>query len=346
MELPKNTKSNRTGRKGLNIIQKIVETQLNWTLRVNHQEDDFGIDAYIDLIEDGCVTGKSIAIQVKTGQSYLKELDETNWDFKGKLRHLNYYLNHDIPVLIVLVDDEKETAYWEICKPEFTSRVGNSWSLPIPKTQQLDSNHKDNIRKYVSPEVDYVSQLEGYWNFNGLLAESGHIMLVAGKDDVSKLNYKPLIAFMCRVCGNKSLIHRLREKIEIGVHGYDMDNRELYEIEEVKKWTREIFTNVPGLSYFLFNKENAQFLKLFMFSLIDMEYVSGNFVKLGKQNRRKVEYDSKELGKVFPKVFSDLNDFTKSFKIDKRINEKISSNIASCLTGEDIPITENNFYRE
>lgn len=64
MKLPKYNKSNKTGRKGLNLLTTIVESELGWIVRPTHQEDNFGIDAYIDVIIDGYVTRKSIAIQV------------------------------------------------------------------------------------------------------------------------------------------------------------------------------------------------------------------------------------------------------------------------------------------
>jgi len=311
MDLPKYQKSNNTGRSGLTVVTKIVESDLNWIVRPNHQENDFGIDAYIDIVTNESITGKSIAIQVKAGRSYLIEANKFNWKFKGELKHLNYYLNHDIPVLIILVDVEKEIAYWEICKPEHTNRQGQNWTMLIPKKQQITLEYKDELLKYVSQSVDYVAQLEQYWSGNKILSESGRINLIAGKDDIHKMNYEPLIHFMERVCSNKELLFQLREKVEIGIHGYDNDPRELNQIEEVRKWIKNSVAKVPGLSYFLVNDKYAQFIKLFMFSIIDIEYIpEGNHYENGIL-RRKVEFNSKELVKVFSILFSDLNDFTR-----------------------------------
>lgn len=87
MDLPKYKRSNQTGRKGLNELKGIVEEQLEWILRPSHQEDDFGVDGYIDIIDGESVTGKSIAFQAKTGQSYLVELDE-NTGFSATLLNI------------------------------------------------------------------------------------------------------------------------------------------------------------------------------------------------------------------------------------------------------------------
>lgn len=161
MDLPKYIPTNKTGRRGLNVLTKIVENELGWIVRKNHQEDDFGIDAFFDItINDHYITGKSIAVQIKSGKSYLNELDSNFWAFKGKTKHLNYYLNHDNPVLIVLVDLEAEIAYWEICKIKNVKLQGNSWTMQIPKNQQICLNQKEKLLKYVSKNVDYIAQLE------------------------------------------------------------------------------------------------------------------------------------------------------------------------------------------
>ena len=59
------------------IKQTVILLFILITLSCNHKENDFGIDAFIDVIaEFGQVTGKTIAAQVKTGSSYFKEKNE------------------------------------------------------------------------------------------------------------------------------------------------------------------------------------------------------------------------------------------------------------------------------
>jgi len=160
-------------------------------------------------------------------------------------------------------------------------------------------------------------------------------MLIAGKEDIIQLNYEPLIDFMSRVCSNKLLLTHLREKIEIGIHGYNNETKELHEIPEVRTWVSQIFSKVPGLTYFLSKNEYSHFLKLFMFCIIDFDIVPGSDVYVGKILRKKVSFDSQELLKVFSILFSDLNDFTKAFNIDVKINEMISKNMTKLLAGEE-----------
>lgn len=331
MDLPKYIKSNKTGRKGLNILTRIIESEFGWIVRPNHQEDDFGIDAFLDVIIDGFVTGKSIAVQIKSGNSYLQEIDDDYWQFIGKKKHLNYYLNHDIPVLIILVDEQKEVAYWEICKIEYVNLQTTQWTMPIPKNQQLLFNQKEKLLKHVPSTVDYVSQLSEYWKDNRLLSDSGRLCIFAGKDDIAVKNYQPLIDLISRICSNKHHLTKFRESIEIGIHGFDNDTRELFHIPEAQEWIADIFTNVPGLSYFIANDEDSQFLKLFLFSTISLINIDSG-VENGKIL---VEYESHELKHVFEVLFGDLNDFTTAFEIPVEINKQITRNIARCITGQD-----------
>lgn len=335
MNFPKYNQSNKTGRTGATILTKLIESELGWIVRLNHQEDDFGIDAFIDITsEEGFVTGKSIAAQIKSGDSYFREENEFAWKFIGEMRHLNYYLNHDIPVIVILVDVLSEVAYWEICTPENTSRQGDKWVMSILKNQQINKEAKNRLRQFVPSTVDYVSQLENYGDGNKMLTESGRITLVVGREDVNNMNYEPLKLFMQRVCSNKQLLFHLKEGVEIAIHGYDNDPRELNQIEEVKQWIQKSIFEVPGLSYFLINDENAQFLKLFMFSMVSITYIQDSDHFNNGILRRKVEFDSKELAKVFNILFTDLNDFTTFFSIEQKINDNITGNIAFCLTGE------------
>ncbi|MBI9069642.1 MAG: DUF4365 and DUF1817 domain-containing protein [Salinivirgaceae bacterium] len=331
MELPKYLESNKKGRNGLNILTKIVENELGWIVRPNHQEDDFGIDAFIDIIIDGYVTGKSIAIQIKSGNSYLKALNNENWNFKGDRKHLNYYLNHDIPVLIVLVDVDNEIAYWEICKVEYVDLHEKTWTLPIPKIQRIRSGQKEEILNHVPKTVDYVSQLDEYWKGNKLLSDSGRLLIFVGRDDINDLNYQPLIELISRICSNKYHFSKFRENIEIGIHGFDGDNRELYQIPEIKKWITNIFDNVPGLTYFLANDKHSQFLTVFVLSSVKLIEIDKGL----KEHKVWVEYDNKDLKIVFDILFADLNDFTEAFKLSFETNKEISHNLAKCITGKD-----------
>ncbi len=124
MQLPTYKKSSKLGEIGLSIVKDIIESELDWIFRKNHQEHDFGIDAYIDInTEFGHITGKSIALQVKTGASYFSETNSFGWVYRDSIEHLNYYLNHQIPVVIILVNNLERKVYWCLCDSEKPNKL-------------------------------------------------------------------------------------------------------------------------------------------------------------------------------------------------------------------------------
>ncbi len=334
MESPKQNRANKIGRKGVAILNNLIEVEMDWNFRINHQEDDFGIDAYIDIVtNDGGLTGKSIAMQIKSGESYFNHKTDYGWKFYGKFKHLNYYLNHDIPVILVLIDIEFKKAFWTLCDASQTDRTDSGWSIVIPYNQELSLESKSELEKFVSPTVDYVSQLEEYWEINKRLKSAGRILFIAGKEDINNYNYKPIIDALQRIKSNKDLLYHHKENIEIIIHGYDNDSRELFEIKEVRIWVFNVLENVEGLSFFLQKGKYAQFLKLLLLCQINFQVVEGSEYFDRGILRRKVEYESKEMVEVMNHLFYDLNKFCEENNVPISINEEISRNIVYCFAG-------------
>ncbi len=333
MELPHYKKSKKIGKLGVSILESIVEDELNWFFRENHQENDFGIDAYIDIINDnGHITGKSIAIQIKSGESYFKNKTEFGWKYYGELKHLNYYLNHDLPVVLILVDVEIKVAYWVLCEVNQIDKTGTKWSITVPFNQILNLNAKNELLSYVGPIINYEAQLEHFWERNKSLKTVVRLIFVVSRDDIENGNYGPLIEGLKRLENNKELLYTHKENVEISIYGYDFDKRELFDIDEVKKWVMNIFENVKGLPFFLVNDESAQFLKLLLFCNINIKKVEGSEHMVNGILQRKIEFDSKEMGKFLEILYYDLNLFCLKNSIPVNIIEKVSENIINCFS--------------
>lgn len=334
METPKQNRANKIGRKGVAILNSIIEIDLDWNFRINHQEDDFGIDAYIDLISDkGNLTGKSIAMQIKSGDSYFKHKTDFGWKFYGELKHLNYYLNQEIPVILVLVDTKLKKAFWTVCDPTQTEGTKNGWTITVPFDSEMNAASKSELKKYISPTVDYVSQLEDYWEMNRLLKSFDKILIITYKEDILNSNYQPVVNALKRITNNKELLFHHKENVEIAIHGYDDDSRELYEIHEVRTWVRNILDNVDGLAFFLHKGNLAQFIKLILFCQVDFKIIEGAEYYDRGILRKKVEFESEEMVVVLQQMFQDLNEFCDLHKIPENIGIELSRSIADCFSG-------------
>lgn len=323
MEFPKYDKNSKKGETGITIVKTIVQSELNWIFRKNHQEDDFGIDAYFDIISEiGQVTGKSIAVQIKTGDTYFSEKNALGWVYRGELKHLNYYLNHDIPVIIIIVDDNEKVAYWCLCNSHKTQKAGNNWKLIIPFNQKLCASSKLELQKFISPVTDYVSQLDHFWELNKTILGLNRLLIIVGKDDILKRNFTGLILAFKRLEANQELILHNKGKVEVCIHGYDDDPRELFDIPEVMSWIRGIFKEIDSWGYFLDLDNTGQFMKV-LFIAHTKHYV----IAPGQ-----LGYEEQASNNFISSLFEMLNNFCDRHGINDNINIEQCEKILNYVT--------------
>lgn len=304
MILPNYNNNSQKGEAGISIVKRIIEKDMKWIFRKNQQEFDFGIDGFIDLINDyNQLTGKSIAMQVKTGASYFSKPTAKGWVYRDDIAHLNYYLNHDIPVLILLVDDLQEKVYWNVCEASKTEKAGTNWKIIIPSSSQFNVACKQEILKYVSPVRDYAVQLDHFWEMNNMLMEAGLLAFNVDKDYIDKKDYKDLDAGINRLQVNPHLIDKMRGKVDIWINGYDEDRRELYEIPEVIEWVHHLMKNVLGLSYFLSTFKTSSFLRVMQYVNVKYDLIQDNVLKPNGRRGRQTVIDMAHMLKTCPSYF-------------------------------------------
>lgn len=137
----------RIGDAGVHIVGTIVNRDLGWIFR-DQPVADYGIDAHIEVVDDaGQPTGRLLALQVKTGSSY-----EHHRFSSGNPRHLNYWLKHSLPVLLVIVDEVTETAYWRSVN-EPIERTESGWSIEVPEENVLGASSKETLAMLASERL-------------------------------------------------------------------------------------------------------------------------------------------------------------------------------------------------
>lgn len=157
--MPKEVKSSAIrDRQGVAGVQQIVVSRLGWLFR-EQPTDDFGIDAQIEVVERGAATGRLIAVQIKSGSSYFNEPEPDGWWFRVNADDLDYWLDHSLPVAVVLYDPSSETAYWEVVTPKsvVTGARGGKKIL-VKQAQQLGPDSKKELAK-VSEGTPYELRL-------------------------------------------------------------------------------------------------------------------------------------------------------------------------------------------
>jgi hypothetical protein len=87
------------------------------------------------------LTGRLIALQIKSGASYFKKKG-SDYVFSGKLRHLEYWTKHALPVFIVLHNPDNGMTLWQKIERRLMNETETGWSISIPSTNILDKKAK------------------------------------------------------------------------------------------------------------------------------------------------------------------------------------------------------------
>lgn len=114
-------------------------------------KSDYGIDAHVEVVKDGRATGRLLAIQIKSGMSFFRETNKMGTVYRGDNKHLHYWFDHSLPVIIVLYHPDNDTAYWQIISNSTTTRTENGWKITVTFNQQINKDSKDILEKLARP---------------------------------------------------------------------------------------------------------------------------------------------------------------------------------------------------
>lgn len=127
-----------TARVGVIEISLRVERDIDWAFR-EQPINDFGIDAQAEeRLPDGSLTGRLIAIQIKSGPSYFNEATKAGYAYRGDEKHIAYWQRHSLPVVIVLHNPDTGVTIWESVSADKIRRTGKGWKIVIPSKNSLD----------------------------------------------------------------------------------------------------------------------------------------------------------------------------------------------------------------
>lgn len=117
---------------------------MGW-LPIKNVRHDFGTDLFVQVTdEQRNIGGLMLAAQVKSGSSYFGEpaTDEAGgdgWIYRESDQdHLELWLNHSIPHVIVLYDEDEDAAYWEQISSTTVETTGKGWKIHVSANQLLD----------------------------------------------------------------------------------------------------------------------------------------------------------------------------------------------------------------
>ena len=89
------------------------------------EAEDYGIDAHAELIEAEHPTGRLPGIQLKSGSSYFTERQGDSYVFRADRTHVEYWIEHCLPVLVCLCDVDNRQIYWQHVDSQTAISTGN-----------------------------------------------------------------------------------------------------------------------------------------------------------------------------------------------------------------------------
>jgi hypothetical protein len=123
-----------TERAGINHARLVVEGAGCLFKEINLQHD-FGHDATVLIVLDGEVQPREIALQIKSGRSYISG---HHCSVPATAGHIDFWARHDLVTLGIVYDPEEDTAYWADLQAECRAlkklRHTGGATIKFPKT--------------------------------------------------------------------------------------------------------------------------------------------------------------------------------------------------------------------
>jgi hypothetical protein len=129
------------GQQGVNLIERIaLAMHCTWTPT---GATEVGIDGYIELFDPGTQhpLGKSLGVQSKVNATFSNE-SEDGFDYYCAERDLQYWLQGNLPVLLIVSRPEKGEAYWLSVKDYFNTpeKITSKKAHFAKATQRFDEH--------------------------------------------------------------------------------------------------------------------------------------------------------------------------------------------------------------
>lgn len=158
MKLPKPGNTCITERIGVNKVASIL-TEMGWIFRETSNSDT-GIDGHVEELDENFnATGRIMAVQIKSGKSYLHN-KVNGWKYYVDETHKNYWRIYPLPVMLLVHNPDDGNVYFVDAKYALNS-IGE---ITIPKRNILCLENKDEFMKTIGGCVSTYSDIDEVFN--------------------------------------------------------------------------------------------------------------------------------------------------------------------------------------
>lgn len=326
-EFPKLTKSQRHGLVGMPILELFVLEVAKYVLRQTPQQVDMGIDGYIDIIDPSdSATGRCVGFQLKCGPSFLRHKEPGAFVYYGEFRHLNLFMNHPVPVMLILADPSTKEMWWvqfDITKTEGTE---NGWRIQIPFGNKCGPDTSAKWNAIAGPHTDYTQHANAEWRIKKLIKERDRILFSIPREHIEKMRFDFILDSFARLTSSRSIIESKRNAVVFGIDGYDND-KELWEIPQVCQWWQ--LAESVGKYWFYFCTTDNPYGTL---NTLRMCVTGARLERHDKEkNNFHLSTDGKKDRAFLVRNFEWLNEFTDRYEMPLSVNFQISEAVSEHL---------------
>lgn len=176
----------RTGTLGVTEVRAEFE-RMGWGPMPN-PDHDVGTDLFVQVRDArGHDLGLILGVQVKSGPSRFKEpsFDENDmlegWWFRDSdRRHIDSWLAHTVPHVMVLRDLETRISYWAWVQPEAVISTGKGAKIMVPRANVISPEQQDQLVAIAGTQRAPMAWEGSAWRSPALAAEDRlrHALLV------------------------------------------------------------------------------------------------------------------------------------------------------------------------
>lgn len=158
---------------------------------------------------------------------------------------------------------------------------------------------------------------------NAIDGDFGLIQYWIDRADIESGRESNLLSFLSDISSSREIALGLRGKVDLLVHGYDEDARELYEIPEVVAFFEKIDRAWPY--WMLFQFPHGHWLRILAICLAR-----------GKRSENdRVEFESQKMKQIVDRWFLALNELSHRYAISTAINKDASEKAIKAIFGSN-----------
>ena len=147
-----------TERVGVQEVGLIFTKRLGWFFR-EQSVSDFGVDAEVEVADaEGRPSGQLMKLQIKSGTSFFKTESQSDFTFYARESHVQYWLQHAIPVFLILHNPETGITLWQRIERHLFSKTRTGWSIKIPKANVLDARAKNALSSGIGTDRESIKR--------------------------------------------------------------------------------------------------------------------------------------------------------------------------------------------